>query len=100
MSPYAFYQFWLNGPMPRCPACCGSSRSGPREEIEELERQTRGARLRRAASAALAEDVTTLVHGAQEIAQRIAASRALFGQGDLRRCRNGRSPTRWTRWAW
>jgi tyrosyl-tRNA synthetase len=32
----------------------------------------------------LAEDVTTLVHGAEECARVIAASRALFGQGELR----------------
>jgi tyrosyl-tRNA synthetase len=32
----------------------------------------------------LAGDVTTLVHGADECARVIAASRALFGQGELR----------------
>jgi tyrosyl-tRNA synthetase len=31
----------------------------------------------------LAEDVTTLVHGAAECAKAVAASRALFGQGEL-----------------
>ena len=32
---------------------------------------------------ALAEEMTTLVHGADETAKAVAASRALFGQGDL-----------------
>ena len=29
MSPYAFYQFWLNQGEPRSASCCGSSRSSP-----------------------------------------------------------------------
>ena len=37
----------------------------------------------RAGQRALAEDLTTLVHGADATARVIAASRALFGQGDL-----------------
>ena len=35
------------------------------------------------AQRALAEDVTTLVHGADAVQRVLAASRALFGQGDL-----------------
>ena len=30
MSPYAFYQFWLNQGEPRSASCCGSSPSSPR----------------------------------------------------------------------
>ena len=51
-----------------------------------------GARERRAArrpdgQRALAEELTTLVHGAEETQRAIAASRALFGQGSLDRPR-------------
>jgi len=38
----------------------------------------------RAAQRALADDLTSLVHGADETARATAAARALFGQGDLR----------------
>jgi tyrosyl-tRNA synthetase len=54
-----------------------------REEIEELERQTWESPAARLGQRALAEDVTTLVHGADECARVIAASRAMFGRGDL-----------------
>jgi tyrosyl-tRNA synthetase len=39
--------------------------------------------LTRIGQRALAEEVTTLVHGAEETQRAIAASRALFGQGSL-----------------
>jgi tyrosyl-tRNA synthetase len=83
-SPYAFYQFWLN----RADAEVGgmlrvfSFRS--RDEIEELERETAESPAARAAQRALADEVTTLVHGPDERARVAAASQALFGQGDLR----------------
>jgi tyrosyl-tRNA synthetase len=55
----------------------------PQAELEELERLTAEKPQMRAAQKALAEDVTTLVHGADNTAKVIAASKALFGQGDL-----------------
>jgi tyrosyl-tRNA synthetase len=54
-----------------------------RAEIEDLERQTAERPQARAGQRALAESITTLVHGADATARVIAASRALFGQGDL-----------------
>jgi tyrosyl-tRNA synthetase len=54
-----------------------------REEIEELEKATGDRPAARAAQRALAEELTTLVHGAEETAKVTAASRALFGQGEL-----------------
>ena len=54
-----------------------------RDEIEELARQTEEKPFLRAGQKALAEQVTTLVHGAEETAQVQAAAAALFGGGDL-----------------
>ncbi|WBB81316.1 tyrosine--tRNA ligase [Micromonospora sp. WMMD882] len=82
-SPYAFYQFWVNvddrdvGPYLRY----FSFRS--RAELEELEKATAERPAARAAQRALAEELTTLVHGATETAQAVAASQALFGRGAL-----------------
>jgi tyrosyl-tRNA synthetase len=83
MSPYAFYQFWLNVGDTEVPGLLKVFTFRSREEIEELERQTAERPQARAGQRALAEDVTTLVHGADATARVIAASRALFGQGDL-----------------
>jgi tyrosyl-tRNA synthetase len=84
MSPYAFYQFWLNVGDTEVPNLLKVFTFRSREEIEELERQTAERPQARAGQRALAEDVTTLVHGGDATARVIAASRALFGQGDLR----------------
>jgi len=83
MSPYAFYQFWINRSDAEVPGLLRVFTFRSREEIEELERQTRESPAARTGQRALAEDVTTLVHGADECGRVIAASRAMFGQGDL-----------------
>ncbi len=82
-TPYAFYQFWLNVSDAEVATLLRvfTFRSG--EEIAELERQTASQAAARKAQRALAEDVTTLVHGTQECLRAVAASRALFGQGEL-----------------
>ena len=54
-----------------------------REEIDELVRESTERPAARIGQRALAEEVTTLVHGAEETGRAIAASRALFGQGSL-----------------
>jgi tyrosyl-tRNA synthetase len=83
MSPYAFYQFWLNRSDEEVPGMLRVFTFRSREEIEELERETRERPAARRAQRVLAEDVTTLVHGPAEYAKAVAASRALFGQGEL-----------------
>ena len=83
MTPYAFYQFWINRSDDEVPVLLRVFTFRSREEIEELERQTRESPAARIGQRVLAEDVTTLVHGADECARVIAASRAMFGQGDL-----------------
>jgi tyrosyl-tRNA synthetase len=83
MSPYAFYQFWLNRADEEVPGLLRVFSFSSREEIEALEQETRDQPARRIGQRALAEEMTTLVHGADETAKAVAASRALFGQGDL-----------------
>jgi tyrosyl-tRNA synthetase len=83
MSPYAFYQFWINRSDAEVPGLLRVFTFRSREEIEDLERQTRESPAARTGQRVLAEDVTTLVHGADECARVVAASRAMFGQGDL-----------------
>ncbi|GAB2623706.1 tyrosine--tRNA ligase [Streptomyces capparidis] len=82
-TPYAFYQFWLNADDRDVPNLLRIFSFRSREEIEELETLTRERPAARAAQRALAEEMTTLVHGADQCARVTAASRALFGQGDL-----------------
>jgi tyrosyl-tRNA synthetase len=83
MSPYAFYQFWINRSDAEVGGLLRVFTFRTREEIEELERLAREAPAGREAQRVLAEDVTTLVHGAEECVKAMAASRALFGQGEL-----------------
>ena len=83
MSPYAFYQFWINRSDAEIPGLLRVFTFRSAEEIDALEQQTREKPAARAGQHVLAEDVTTLVHGAQECAKAVAASKALFGQGEL-----------------
>lgn len=79
-SPYRFYQHFINvedvlvGQFLRFFTFLG------REEIEQLEAQTKAAPQRREAQRALAREVTTLVHGASGSARAEQAARALFGR--------------------
>jgi tyrosyl-tRNA synthetase len=82
-SPYALYQFWLNTDdadvIDRFKVFTFLSRS----DIEALaERHTLAPHLREA-QRLLAQIVTALVHGEDAAAAAIAATGALFGQGDL-----------------
>ncbi len=82
-SPYAFYQFWLNvedaDVIDRLKVFTFLTRA----EIEELEKQTAEAPYLRAAQKRLALEVTTLVHSLKAAESAIAASAALFGQGEI-----------------
>jgi tyrosyl-tRNA synthetase len=82
-SPYAFYQFWLNADDRDVIDLLKYYTFRSREEIGDLEAQTREKPFLRAAQRALADDVTTLVHGAEETERIKAASAALFGTGEL-----------------
>ncbi len=84
MSPYAFHQFWLNRTDAEMPGLLRVFSLRSRTEIEELEEELASRPAARVAQRALADEVTTLVHGADETTKATAAARALFGQGDLR----------------
>ncbi|MFE1316707.1 tyrosine--tRNA ligase [Kitasatospora phosalacinea] len=82
-TPYAFYQFWLNADDRDVAKFLRIFSFRSREEIEQLERDTAERPAARLAQRALAEELTTLVHGADQYERAVAASKALFGQGDL-----------------
>ncbi|MEV1290583.1 tyrosine--tRNA ligase [Micromonospora sp. NPDC049679] len=82
-SPYAFYQFWLNADDRDVSRYVRYFSFRSHEEIVELEKATAERPAARLAQRALAEELTTLVHGEEETRQVIAASQALFGRGSL-----------------
>ena len=82
-SPYAFYQYWLNVEDSQISALLRALSFRKPEEIEDLERASADRPAARVGQRALAEELTAVVHGADETARVIAASRALFGQGSL-----------------
>ncbi|MGC4869619.1 tyrosine--tRNA ligase [Micromonospora sp. DT53] len=82
-SPYAFYQFWLNVEDQEVDRYLRYFSFRSRDELEELAKATAERPAARLAQRALAEELTTLVHGADEARQAIAASQALFGRGSL-----------------
>jgi tyrosyl-tRNA synthetase len=84
MSPYAFHQFWLNVEDDKVGELLRIFTFLPRDQIEELEAQTAEKPYLRAGQKALADEVTTLVHGDLETDRAKAAAEALFGTGDLR----------------
>ncbi|HEV2253124.1 MAG TPA: tyrosine--tRNA ligase [Streptosporangiaceae bacterium] len=83
MSPYAFYQFWLNVADVEVPGLLRVYSFKSRAEIEALIAESVERPAARAGQRALAEEVTTLVHGPEECRRAIAASQALFGRSDL-----------------
>jgi tyrosyl-tRNA synthetase len=83
LSPYGFYQFWFNLDDADLPSHLRMMSFRSRAEIEELERLTAERPAARAAQRALAQELTTLVHGKDETARVEAASKALFGHGSL-----------------
>jgi len=84
-SPYAFYQFWLNTDDADVIERVKIFTFLTRVEIDRLIELVATAPFRREAQRALALEVTTLVHGADATLAAIAASAALFGQGELDR---------------
>ncbi|MFZ9657179.1 MAG: tyrosine--tRNA ligase [Crocinitomicaceae bacterium] len=86
-SPYAFYQFWLNASDTDAANYVRIFTLKSKEEIESLEAQHAEAPHLRVLQKAIAEDITTRVHGAAALQTAIAASNILFGKStaeDLR----------------
>lgn len=82
-SPYAFYQFWINTEDSVVASLVRRLTFRERDEILSIEAETSERPHLRTGQRALAEDVTTLVHGAEQTISVQAASSALFGKGEL-----------------
>jgi tyrosyl-tRNA synthetase len=83
MSPYAFYQFWLNVEDEKVEELLKVFTFVPRAELEALVAEHADKPFLRTAQRTLAQHVTTLVHGEEVTRQVERASEALFGGGEL-----------------
>jgi len=86
-SPYAFYQFWLNASDTDAANYIRIFTLRSKAEIEALEAAHAEAPHLRVLQKAIADDITTRVHGAAALQTAIAASNILFGKStadDLR----------------
>lgn len=83
-SPYAFHQFWLNAADADVMKYLKYFTFRSMEDLQELEEATANASHQRRAQRALADDMTTLVHGEQATKQVTAAAAVLFGKADVR----------------
>jgi tyrosyl-tRNA synthetase len=83
MSPYAFYQYWLNASDADVVSWLKIFTFRSRAEIEALAAAVQERPGAREAQRTLAADVTTLVHGQDATDAVVAASQALFGRGEL-----------------
>lgn len=87
-SPYEFYQFWLNSSDADSVNYIRIFTLRSKEQIEELEKEHAEAPHLRILQKAIAEDITTRVHGEEALSTAIAASNILFGKStadDLRK---------------
>lgn len=82
-SPWTMYQFWLNTDDRDVIERLKVFTFLTRAEIEEYAALVEAEPFRRAAQKRLAREVLTTVHGAEITESVIAATEALFGQGDL-----------------
>jgi tyrosyl-tRNA synthetase len=82
-SPYAWFQYFLNVGDADVLRYLRMFTFLSAEEIGALAEDTEHRPHLRAAQRRLAEEFTTLVHGAEQTRQVIAASQALFGRGEL-----------------
>jgi tyrosyl-tRNA synthetase len=83
MSPYAFYQSWIQAEDSKVVEYLRQFTFLDLEEIAGIEAEHVEKPGLRAAQRRLAAEVTTLVHGADETAAAELASRALFGRAEL-----------------
>jgi tyrosyl-tRNA synthetase len=82
-SPYAFFQFWLNADDADARAWLPLFSERPADELEALITESLERPAARTAQRALAEELTALVHGPEQLRQAEAAGRALFGRDEL-----------------
>lgn len=82
-SPFAFYQYFLNQADADVVSLLKTFSFRSQAEISELADAVAARPEAREAQRTLASELTALVHGEHEASQAVAASEALFGQGDL-----------------
>ncbi|MGH3950269.1 MAG: tyrosine--tRNA ligase [Pseudonocardiaceae bacterium] len=82
-SPYAWFQYFVNVADDEVVWYLRIFTFLSQQEIAELEQLTVDKPHLRAAQRKLAEELTTLVHGAEQTRQVIEASQALFGRGEF-----------------
>ncbi len=83
-SPYSFYQFWLNSDDRDVENLLKYFSLSNKENIEKVLEDMKINPAARSAQKFLAQELTELVHGKEICNQVIAASSALFGQGELK----------------
>ena len=83
MSPYAFYQYWVNASDDDAVRWLRTFTFRSRQEIEEIATEAAERPQLRLAQRTLAADVTSLVHGQAATTAVENASAALFGRGEL-----------------
>jgi len=83
MSPYAFFQFWINAEDAKVGEYLKLFTFLPVDEIDALVAEHEENPGLRAAQRTLAAELTALVHGQSEVEAAVLASAALFGRGDL-----------------
>ncbi len=83
LSPYSFHQFFLNAEDEKVIEYLKVFTFRSDEEIAELEASLEAEPWKRAAQHALADDVTTFVHGETETRKAVAAAGAMFGRSEL-----------------
>jgi tyrosyl-tRNA synthetase len=82
-SPYEFYQFWINQADEDCKRLMRVFTLLSKEEIEKLEAEHTEAPHLRLVQKAIAEDVTTRVHGKEQYELAVKASEVLYGKATL-----------------
>lgn len=83
MSPYAFYQFWINTDDADVVRFLKIFTFLERSEIERIARAVEAEPFKREAQRTLAWEVTALVHGTDAADAVVRASQAIFGRGEL-----------------
>ena len=79
-SPYKFYQFWLNVSDADAAKYIKIFTALSREEISALEQEQAAAPHLRPLQKRLAQEITTMVHSAEDYEMAVEASHILFGQ--------------------
>lgn len=82
-SPYEFYQFWLNATDEDVKTFIRIFSMSDRATIEGLETEHDQAPQNRVLQKTLAKEITTRVHGQEELDVALAATEVLFGKGTI-----------------